>query len=69
MALIFTINNLLEKKTIILFVCYKKAFTFASTIINFDKEMKATILHSNLIILQVIRVVVLQPRGEEGSCI
>ena len=35
---------------------------------NNRKSMKATNIIINLAVLHIIRVVVLEPRGEEGSC-
>lgn len=61
--------NLYYKKTIILFAGYKKAFTFApNKTIEQKKNNVMLISRINLSVLHIIRVVVENPRGVEGSC-
>ena len=68
-VLFLTNNNLFEKKSAILFACYKKPFTFAS--VNKKREEADMITLNtlvNLAVLHIIRVVVVAPRGEKVSC-
>ena len=58
-----------SKKSVILFVCYKKPFTFAS--VNKKREETDMITLNtlvNLAVLHIIRVVVVASRGEKVSC-
>lgn len=57
------------KKSVILFACYKKPFTFASVNKKREKTDMITLnTLANLAVLHIIRVVVVAPRGEKVSC-
>lgn len=51
------------------FIClYQKSLYLCKRENNKTVIMKATNIIINLAVLHIIRVVVLEPRGEEGSC-